>query len=285
MKIKSFHDKNTGTLTYIITDTSTNNCAVIDPVWDYDQFSGKISTESADKIIDYINSNKLTTQWLLETHVHADHLSSSNYLKSKLGGKIAIGYNIKKVIETWTAVFNTHNDTPKDGSQFDKLFSDDDTFKIGNLEVRVLHTPGHTPACSTYLIGDCAFVGDTIFMPYAGTARADFPGGSAHDLYNSIQRILSLPDSTKIYVCHDYPTEGAEAMYQTTVGEQKMNNIFINSTINEQEFIEKRQKRDATLSVPKLLYPSIQVNIRAGKFSQPEDNGITYLKIPLNKKS
>lgn len=283
MKIQHFYDIDTATFTYVVSCETTKNCAIIDSVMGYDIFSGKTSTIPADKIINYVKENNLSVEWILETHAHADHLTASSFLKEKLGGKIAIGENIKEVIKFWAPIFNTTKDTPLDGSQFDHLFFDSEKFSIGNLEVKVIHTPGHTPACVSYLIGDCIFVGDTIFTPKMGTARTDFPGGSAKTLYHSIQKLLSLPNKTKIFIGHDYPESGKEPQFVCTVLEQKQHNILINETVSEEQYIEVRNKRDTGKAVPKLLLPSIQVNIRAGKFGSAEDNGVRYIKVPLDK--
>jgi glyoxylase-like metal-dependent hydrolase (beta-lactamase superfamily II) len=283
MKVIPFFDKPTFTFTYVVIDPNTNCCAVIDSVRDYDIFSGRTNTDSADQIISYIKDNDLKLEWILETHIHADHLTASSYIKSKIGGKTAIGKNILKVLDYWVPVFNTTSDTPLDASQFDKLLQEGDKIKIGSLTVDIIETPGHTPSCISYLIGDSIFVGDSIFMPHLGTARADFPGGNAEILYNSIQKILSLPKATKIYVCHDYPEENQKESCMSTVKEQAENNIMINKNISKIDYIDKRSARDKTLSVPKLILPSIQINLRAGKLTPPEDNGISYIKIPLNK--
>jgi glyoxylase-like metal-dependent hydrolase (beta-lactamase superfamily II) len=283
MKIQHFYDKDTSTFTYVISDDDTNKCAIIDSVMGYDIFSGKTSNSPANLVIDYITKQNLKVEWILETHAHADHLTASNYIKEKLGGKIAIGENIKEVIKFWAPVFNTIKDTPLDGSQFDHLFKDGEKFSIGNLEVITMFTPGHTPACLSYLVEDCVFVGDTIFTPKMGTARTDFPGGSAKTLYHSIQKLLSLPNETKIFVGHDYPKEGEEPQFLCTVLDQKKNNILINENVSEAQYVEVRNKRDIGKAVPKLLLPSMQVNIRAGKFGLAEDNEVKYIKIPLNK--
>jgi glyoxylase-like metal-dependent hydrolase (beta-lactamase superfamily II) len=283
MQIKTFFDKNTSTYSYVVNDITTKECAVIDPVLDYDMYSGKVTYNSADTIISYIKENDLKLKWILETHAHADHLTSSHYIKEKIGGSIAIGENIKKIIQYWTKIFNTYEDTPQDGSQFDRLFKDGENFKIGNIDVKVINTPGHTPACVSYIMEDCVFVGDTIFMPYVGTARTDFPGGSAEILYESIQKIFSLPDHTKIYTCHDYPPEGKEAGCLSTVSEQKNSNVMINNSISKENFIKLRNAKDEGKAVPKLLLPSIQINIRAGNLGKAEINKTNYIKIPLNK--
>lgn len=283
MKIHHFFDKDTATFTYVVSDEATNECAIIDSVLDYDMNAGKTSTVSADKVITYIKENNLNVEWILETHAHADHLTASHYLSEKLGGKIGIGEHIKDVLEFWVPLFNTAHDTRLDGSQFDHLFKDGEIFKIGTIEVKVLHTPGHTPACLTYIMGDTAFVGDTIFMPYVGTARTDFPGGSAKILYKSIQKLLALPMHTKIYTCHDYPPEGKEAGYVSTVADQKAQNSMVHSGISEAEYVAARNAKDKGKAVPRLLLPSIQVNLRAGDLGNPENNGTQYIKIPLNK--
>jgi len=283
MKIQHFFDNDTATFTYIVSDEATSKCAIIDSVLDYDMHSGKTSTISADKVIDYVKENSLSVEWILETHAHADHLTGSHYLRERLGGKIAIGEHIKDVLDFWVPLFNTTNDTPLDGSQFDHLFKDGEVFTIGKIEVKVLHTAGHTPACVSYLMEDVVFVGDTIFMPYVGTARTDFPGGSAKTLYNSIQKILALPANTKIYTCHDYPAQGQKEAYLSTVAEQKVKNTMVHEGVSEQEYVAARNAKDKGKAVPRLLLPSIQVNLRAGELGKPESNGIQYIKIPLNK--
>jgi glyoxylase-like metal-dependent hydrolase (beta-lactamase superfamily II) len=282
MKIQHFYDKDTATFTYVLSDEKTKKCAIIDSVLGYDISSGRTSNAPADLVIDFVKAQNLEVEWILETHAHADHLTASKYIKKNLGGKIAIGENIKEVIKFWVPIFNNENDTPLDGSQFDHLFKDGEKFSIGNLEVKVIHTPGHTPACLSYLVEDCVFVGDTIFVPRMGTARTDFPGGSAKNLYNSIQKLLALPDETKIFVGHDYPEEGKEPQFLCTVLEQKEHNILINKNISEEEYVKNRNQRDVGKAVPKLLLPSIQVNIRAGDFGD-EKNGINYIKTPINK--
>lgn len=283
MKIQHFYDKDTATFTYVVSDESTKSCAIIDSVLGYDMSSGRTSNAPADVVIDYVNKYNLKVEWILETHAHADHLTASVYLKDKLGGKIAIGENIIEVVKFWAPIFNTQKDTPFDGSQFDHLFKDNEKFRIGSLEVKVIHTPGHTPACLCYLIEDAVFVGDTIFMPKLGTARTDFPGGSAATLYDSIQKLLALGDNIRIFVGHDYPEEGKEPQFTCTVFEQKKNNILINEKISKDEYVKIRNKRDEGKAVPRLLLPSIQVNIRAGKFGAAEENNIQYIKIPLNR--
>lgn len=283
MYIQAFFDRNTSTITYVVRDEKSNKCAIIDSVLDYDPQLGEITTISADKIIDYIQLNKLKVEWILETHIHADHLTAAHYLKEKVGGKIAIGANIVEILKFWVPLFNTSHDTPLDGSQFDCLFKDNEHFSIGTLDVKVIYTPGHTPACVSYLIDDAIFVGDTIFMPYMGTGRTDFPGGSAETLYDSIQKILQLSPRTRIFTCHDSPAEGALPSYESNVEEEKKHNILINDAITKEQYIEKRHKRDQSMSVPRLLLPAIQVNMRAGCLGEDESNGIQYIKIPINK--
>lgn len=281
LEIKNFHDKNTGTLSYIVFDQKNKISAIIDPVLDYDIYSGSTETKSADQIIQFIRENNLENQWILETHIHADHLTSANYIKEKIGGKIAIGEGIYKVLKFWVKFFNLSDEYLLNGKQFDKIFKDDENFKIGNLNVKFITTPGHTPACGCYLIEDNLFVGDLVFMPESGTGRTDFPAGSAADMFDSIQKIFRLGDKIKIFTCHDYPEEGGNPRYQSTIGEERLTNKFAKIE-NRDEFIKKRQERDKNLSVPKLLLPSIQININCGKFPKKEDNEVAYLKIPLN---
>lgn len=280
MKIEHFFDPDTSTFTYIVIDEQSKHCAVIDPVLDINMASGQTSHQSVDKLIDYINSNQLKLEWILETHAHADHISGAYTLKQKIGGKIAIGEHILQVQEFWQAFYGMI--LPQQQKMFDHLFKDGEVFQIGELNVQVMATPGHTPACICYQIEDSVFVGDTVFMPALGTARADFPGGSAEQLYQSIQKIFSLPDTTKVYVGHDYPKDGEVALCQTTVAEQKSKNIMINHKITKEEYIAKRQARDKSLAVPRLLLPAIQVNIQAGKFIKDE-TGQDFIKIPVNK--
>ncbi|WP_416896902.1 MAG: MBL fold metallo-hydrolase [Minwuia sp.] len=284
-EVEAFFDEGaTNTVTYVVSDPETRRCAVIDTVLDYDAASGRTSTASADRVVDYVRDRGLTCDWLLETHAHADHLSAAPYLKQKLGGALAIGARISVVQETFGTLFNAEPGFRRDGSQFDRLFEDGDTFAVGNIEARVMHTPGHTPACLTYVIGDATFVGDTIFMPDYGTARCDFPAGDARTLYRSIQRIFELPDETRLFTCHDYLPDGRDAYaWETTVGEERLNNIHVGAGKTEDAFVAMREKRDAGLGMPALILPSIQVNIRAGEMPPAEDNGTVYLKIPLNK--
>jgi glyoxylase-like metal-dependent hydrolase (beta-lactamase superfamily II) len=283
INIKTFFDSDTSTFTHVVSDPNTRKCAIIDSVLDYDQYSGRTNTKSVDQVISYINEEKLSAEWILDTHIHADHITASHYLKEKLGGKIGIGAKIKDVLALWVPIFNTNKDTPLDASQFDKLFQDGEVFKLGNVDVKVLHTPGHTPACSSYLIEDAIFVGDTIFMPDIGTARTDFPGGSAASLYDSVKKILSLSDETRIFMCHDYPPEGRDVAWLATVKEQKEKNVLLHDGISKEEYVAVRNKRDEGKAVPKLLLPSIQANLRAGTFGEPEDNKVRYIKIPVDK--
>jgi glyoxylase-like metal-dependent hydrolase (beta-lactamase superfamily II) len=283
MKIQSFFDAATATFTYVLVDELTRHCAVIDPVLDFDFFSGKTDLHSLEPVINYIETEKLQLEWILETHAHADHLSGAEFLKQKLGGKIAIGEHIIDVLKFWVPLFNNSANTPLDGSQFDRLLVEGEVLTLGTLKIKVMHTPGHTPACCTYVVEDAAFVGDTLFMPYVGTARTDFPGGSAAALYHSIQRILSLPDETRLFTCHDYPPEGQKEAYISTVAEQKKKNVMIHEGVSESEYVNLRHARDKGKAVPKLLLPSIQVNLRAGSLGPLENNGIRYIKIPLNR--
>lgn len=284
MEIKHFFDNDTATFTYVVSDPSTKSCAIIDPVLDYDMASGKVSTRSADAVLEYVLTKRLNVQWILETHVHADHLTAAHYVKEKLSGcKIGIGEHVKDVLAYWVPLFNNGHDTPLDGSQFDHLFKDGETFAIGNIPVRVIYTPGHTPACVCYHMGDAVFVGDTIFMPYVGTARTDFPGASAAKLYNSIQKLYELSDDTRIYVCHDYPKEGDKEQCFTTIAEEKQKNVLVHQGIAEADYVKTRNARDVGKAVPRLLLPSLQVNLRAGSFGQPEGNGTQYVKIPVDK--
>ena len=282
--VKAFFDSDTNTISYVVRDPNGRTCAVIDSVLDFDYASGRTSTASADEVIAYIKSEGLELAWVIETHVHADHLSAAPYIQEKLGGKIGIGSNITVVQDTFGKVFNEGTEFQRDGSQFDALFEDGDTFHIGQLRGDVLHTPGHTPACMTYVIGDAAFVGDTLFMPDFGTARCDFPGGSADTMYDSVQRILSLPDETRIFVGHDYKAPGRDVYaWESTVGEQKAANVHIGGGASREAFVEMREGRDATLGMPKLIVPSLQVNMRAGNMPEPDEKGDVFLKLPVNK--
>ncbi|MDJ0827325.1 MAG: MBL fold metallo-hydrolase [Rhodobacter sp.] len=282
--VTAFFDEATNTVSYVVQDPAGRSCAVVDSVLDFDYASGRTDTASADAIIDFVQQHGLEVAWILETHVHADHLSAAPYLQERLGGKIGIGHNITVVQDTFGKVFNEGTEFQRDGSQFDRLFEEGDSFHIGQMRGDVLHTPGHTPACLTYVIGDAAFVGDTLFMPDFGTARCDFPGGSAHDLYHSIQKILALPDATRIFVGHDYKAPGrADYAWESTVGEQKAKNVHVGAGAAEDAFVEMREARDATLDMPKLILPSLQVNMRAGQMPEAEDNGTVYLKVPVDK--
>ncbi len=282
--VKAFFDLQTSTASFLVRDPDSTHCAIIDSVLDFNFNTGATDTKAADEIIAYVNSNALTVDWILESHVHADHLSAAPYLQEELGGKIGIGAQITEIQEIFGKVFNEGTRFQRDGSQFDALFEDGDTFMIGTMKVDVMHTPGHTPACMTYVIGDAAFVGDTLFMPDFGTARADFPGGSATDLYQSIQRIFSLPDSTRIFVGHDYKAPGRdEFAWETTVGEQRSANVAVGEGKTQSEFVAARNKRDSELAAPKLIIPSLQVNMRAGNMPEPEDDGKSYLKLPIKK--
>jgi len=280
--IKAFFDEATFTVTYVVSDPATRKAAVIDPVLDYDPASGRTTMKSADDVIEHVREHGFDVDWILETHVHADHLSGAPYLQEQLGGKTAIGAGVTSVQKTFKNIFNAA-DLATDGSQFDQLFTDGDTFAIGNIEARVIATPGHTPACVTYVIGDAAFVGDTLFMPDFGTARTDFPGGSAALLYQSIRKILALPEDTRLFMCHDYKAPGRDVYaWETTVAEQRDHNVHIDKTVTEATFVERRERRDKQLGMPKLLLPAIQVNMRAGQLPAPEDNDIRYMKIPLD---
>ena len=282
--VKAFFDEATNTVSYVVRDPNGVAAAIIDSVLDFDSASGRTDTRSADQIAAWVETEGLRVEWILETHVHADHLSAAPYLQDRLGGQVGIGGNIKTVQDVFGKVFNEGTEFQRDGSQFDRLFEDGDTFMIGQMRGDVLHTPGHTPACLTYVIGDAAFVGDTLFMPDFGTARCDFPGGSADALFASIQRILSLPEDTRVFVGHDYKAPGRDRFaWESTVGEQKARNVHVGGDQTREHFAEMRTTRDATLGMPKLIIPSIQVNMRAGNMPDPEDNGTTYLKVPLNK--
>jgi glyoxylase-like metal-dependent hydrolase (beta-lactamase superfamily II) len=281
--VKTFFDEPTFTASYVVHDPGTHKAAIIDSVCDFDQPSGRTSFRSADGIIAYVKDNGLTVDWLLETHAHADHLSAAPYLQEHLGGKIAIGAKIKTVQSVFAGIFNEAPDFACDGSQFDFLFEDGDAFHIGAIPALALHVPGHTPACMAYVIGDAAFVGDTMFMPDYGSARADFPGGDARTLYRSIRRLMQLPDETRVFLCHDYKApQRDEYIWETTIGAQRTGNVHVHEGISEDGFVEMRTKRDATLGMPRLILPSIQINIRAGHLPDPENNGTRYLKLPLN---
>jgi len=277
-----FFDESTNTVSYIVKDPGSAACAVIDSVLDIDYAAGKIDYQSADKIIAKVKAMELDVQWIIETHVHADHLSAAPYLQEKLGGKLGIGEQITHVQETFGKIFNEGTEFQRDGSQFDQLFADGDTYHIGNLVATVIHTPGHTPACNTHLIGDATFVGDTFFMPDGGTGRADFPGGDARELYQSMQRVLMLPDEVRVFVCHDYGPNGRDIAWETTIGEERAANVHLQQCKTEDEYVAMRETRDATLSAPKLIIPSLQVNMRAGVIPE-DDQGNAVLKVPLNR--
>ena len=280
--VTAFFDEATFTVTYVVADPGSAHAAIIDPVLDFDPASGRTSTASADEVIGFVRDNGLTVDWILETHVHADHLSAAPYLKAEFGGRIAIGRNVAAVQETFKGVFNIA-DLATDGSQFDHLFDDGDEFKVGSIAGSIIGSPGHTPACITYVVGDAAFVGDTLFMPDFGTARTDFPGGDAGMLYDSIQKILSLPDNTRLFMCHDYKAPGRDVFaWETSVAEQRASNVHIGGKVSRDEFVTMREGRDAELGMPKLILPSIQVNVCAGRLPEPEANGVSYLKIPID---
>lgn len=284
LHIEMFFDPDSSTFSYVVADNTSGSAAIIDPVLNYDAAGGSVSTADADKMLAHIAANKLNVEWILETHAHADHLSAAHYLHAKTGAPVAIGEGIKKVQQTFKLVFNLGDDELQaKGDYFDKLFADNESFRIGNLTAQVINTPGHTNDSVSYLIEGHLFVGDSLFMPDAGTARCDFPGGDAHILFRSIQRIYQLPDTTQIYMCHDYQPGGRELKYQTSVAEQKAQNIHVKAGTPEQEFVQKREARDKTLAVPRLIYPSVQVNIRAGQLPEAESNGVSYIKIPLKQ--
>ena len=278
----AFLDRATSTVSYVLTDEATNAAAVIDPVLDFDFKSGHTDTQAADQVLAYLKDKGLKVEWILETHAHADHLSAARYLQERVGGRIAIGENIREVQATFKKLYNLERDFLPDGSQFDHLFKDGETFRIGEVEARAMLVPGHTPADMAYLIGDSVFVGDTLFMPDVGTARADFPGGDAATLYRSIRRLLELPPQTRIYVCHDYPPRTRDVQCETTVADQRAKNIHVKDGVTEESFVAMRKARDATLEVPTLILPSIQVNVRAGQMPPADDNGVAYLRIPIN---
>lgn len=281
--VNAFFDEATNTITYIVRDPQGSSCAIIDSVLDFDYASGRTDTRSADAVADWVTAQGLTVDWILETHVHADHLSAAPYLQERLGGKVGIGDRITVVQDTFGKIFNEGTRFQRDGSQFDRLFREGDVFMIGQLRGEVLHTPGHTPACLTYVIGDAAFVGDTLFMPDFGTARCDFPGGSAEVMWASVQKILALPEETRIFVGHDYKAPGREEFaWETTVAAQKALNVHVGAGHTREDFVALRQRRDATLAMPRLIIPSLQVNMRAGHMPEPEDNGTRYLKVPIN---
>jgi glyoxylase-like metal-dependent hydrolase (beta-lactamase superfamily II) len=280
--VQGFFDPATWTVSYVVYEKEGTACAIIDSVLDYDPKSGRTSTTSADKLVEFVQEMKLRVDWILETHAHADHLSAAHYLRRTLGGKIAIGAAITDVQNVFKGIFNFEPKFRPDGHQFDRLLHDGEIFSIGALAAEALSVPGHTPACMAYRIGDAVFVGDTLFMPDVGTARCDFPGGNAHSLYRSVRRLLSLPPDTRLFMCHDYPPEDRPVAWQTTVAEQRAGNIHVRDGISEDDFVKMRTARDATLEMPVLILPSVQINIRAGEMPPAEDNGVSYLKIPLN---
>jgi glyoxylase-like metal-dependent hydrolase (beta-lactamase superfamily II) len=281
-EVAGFFDQATNTVSHVVRDPGSDACAIVDSVMDFDYASGRVSYDHANAIHSFVMERRLRVEWLLETHVHADHLSAAPYLQERLGGKVGIGRHICEVQETFGKVFNEGTRFRRDGSQFDALFEDGDVFPIGGLAARVMHTPGHTPACVTYVIGDAAFVGDTLFMPDGGSARADFPGGDAGQLYDSIQKVLALPDETRLFMCHDYGPGGREIRWETTVAEQKAHNIHVGGSISREEFVQMRTERDATLKMPNLIIPSLQVNMHGGHLPPPDEHGHRFLKVPVN---
>jgi glyoxylase-like metal-dependent hydrolase (beta-lactamase superfamily II) len=281
--VTGFFDEATFTISYVVADPATKACAIIDSVLEFDAASGRTDTAPADKLVAFIRQNGLKLDWILETHVHADHLSAAPHLQAQLGGRTGIGFNITAIQDTFSKVFNLDGEFRRDGSQFDHLFADGETFKIGALDARAMHTPGHTPACMTYVVGDAAFIGDTLFMPDYGSARCDFPGGDARQMYRSIQKIFALPPQTRLFLCHDYKAPGRDVYkWETTVAEQRAKNLHVHDGVSEDEFAAMRQKRDATLSMPKLIIPSVQVNMRGGQMPPAEPNGKRYLKLPVD---
>jgi glyoxylase-like metal-dependent hydrolase (beta-lactamase superfamily II) len=281
--VTGFFDPETNTISYVVKDPNSNACAIIDSVLDIDYAAGRISFDSADRIIQFVQDRGLRVEWLIETHAHADHLSAAPYIQEKRGGKLGIGENIRIVQEVFGKIFNEGTEFQRDGSQFDRLFKDGDTYSIGGMKAFTIHTPGHTPACMTHVIGNAAFVGDTLFMPDGGTARADFPGGDAHQLYRSIKKVLSLPSGIRLFMCHDYAPGGREIRWETTVGEERRNNVHVRDGVSEEAFVDMRNARDKTLGMPKLIIPSIQVNIRGGQLPPPDESGKRFLKVPLNQ--
>ena len=280
--VTGFFDAATNTVSYVVRDPASESCAIIDSVMDIDYAAGRITYASADKIVDFVQANHLTVEWLIETHVHADHLSGAPYLQGKLGGRIGIGRNITIVQETFGKVFNEGTEFQRDGSQFDQLFDDGDTYQIGALAAFAMDTPGHTPACMTHVIGNAAFVGDTLFMPDGGSSRADFPGGDPRILFRSIKRVLELPSAMRLFMCHDYGPNGRDIRWETTVGEQQAHNIHVRDGITEDDFVALRDARDKTLAMPKLIIPALQVNMRAGALPEPNETGTRFLKVPIN---
>ena len=281
-QVTGFFDSRTNTISYVVKDPASSACAIIDSVMDIDYPAGRISHDSADRIVDFVSANGLQVEWLIETHAHADHLSAAPYLQGKLGGKLGIGENIRIVQEVFGKIFNEGTQFQRDGSQFDRLFTDGDTYRIGTMTAFAMHTPGHTPACMTHVIGNAAFVGDTLFMPDGGSARADFPGGDARVLYQSTKKVLSLPPEMRLFMCHDYAPGGRDIRWETSVAEERTNNIHVRDGITEDEFVAMRTTRDATLGMPNLIIPSIQVNIRGGELPEPDEAGRRFLKVPVN---
>lgn len=282
-EVKPFFDPSSNTYSYVVWDADERKAAVIDSVLDYDPASGHTGHDSADALVSFVETSGLTVEWVIETHLHADHLSAAPYVQSRVGGRLAIGEHVLTVQQTFGKLFNAGTEFQRDGSQFDHLFKDGERYRVGGIEAVAIHTPGHTPACMTHVIGDAAFVGDTIFMPDYGSARCDFPGGSARTLYQSVQKLFQLPDATRVFMCHDYKPEGrSEFRHETTIGEERQSNIHVRQGVSEDDFVHMRQARDATLAAPRLLLPSVQVNMRGGQLPPPESNGIRYLKIPLD---
>ena len=281
-QVQAFFDPATWTVTYVVFDHPGGHCAIVDPVLDYDPKAGRTRTASAGKVADFVRAQQLTVQWILETHAHADHLTAAHHLRDVLGGQIAIGAAITQVQKVFKGIFHLEPGFHTDGAQFDHLFVDGEAFRIGSMQAQALAVPGHTPACMAYRVGDAVFVGDTLFMPDVGTARCDFPGGNAHTLYQSIRRLLALPAETRLFMCHDYPPAGREPAWQTTVPDQRAHNIHVHDGVGEDDFVAMRTRRDATLEMPVLILPSVQVNIRAGDLPPKDDNGVAYLRIPLN---
>ncbi|MAM60314.1 MBL fold metallo-hydrolase [Maritimibacter sp. UBA3975] len=281
--VKAFFDPATNTISYIVKDPASNACAIVDSVMDIDYAAGRITYDNADEIIAYVQENDLKVEWLIETHVHADHLSGAPYIQQKLGGKIGIGENITVVQDTFGKVFNEGTEFQRDGSQFDRLFKEGDTYQIGGMTAFAMHTPGHTPACMTHVVGNAAFVGDTLFMPDGGSARADFPGGDAGVLYDSIQKVLSMPDETRLFMCHDYGPNGRDIAWETSVAEEREHNIHVGAGKTKEDFVKFRTERDAQLDMPRLIIPSLQVNMRAGQMPPKDEQGDVFLKVPVNK--
>jgi glyoxylase-like metal-dependent hydrolase (beta-lactamase superfamily II) len=282
-EVKGFFDEATNTISYVVWDKATKQAAIVDSLLDFDQASGRTKTDSADVMIAFVKEAGLTVDWIIDTHVHADHLTAAPYIKSQLGGRTGIGEHIATVQKVFGEIFNEGQEFHTDGSQFDHLFKDGETYKVGNIDARAIHTPGHTPACMSHLIGDALFVGDTIFMPDFGTARCDFPGGDAGTLYDSIQKLFALPGETRVFLCHDYKAPGRdEYVWETTIAEEKAHNKHVHTGISKEEFVKMRTERDATLAMPKLILPSVQINMRAGEMPPAEENGKRYMKIPIN---